>query len=217
MAKYTTELLSIVRMWSDPDLPIRDQIKQAAPLIFDFPYPIWEESHRLPLETKIIKHYIRWEIGVETVGMWQLNLDAKMNEIMPYYVQLYKTTLLEFDGYDIDITTILDRDVSSTLTEDATGRNKDNTKSIGKNFPQSTTSPADNAYYASTGGEAEGESEGHNHRDSDTSGKEASKQTRRGRLGARAQGDIIKSFRDQIIEIDDLIINDLVDQFFPLW
>lgn len=217
MAKYTTELLSIVRMWSDPEKTIQEQIAQAAPLIFDFPYPIWDESYRQTLNEKIIKHYIRWEIGVEVVGLWQLNLDTKMNEIMPYYNQLYKTTLLEFDGHDIDITTILDRDVSSNLNEDSKGKNTDKSQLLGKNFPQSTTSPNDAAYYASTGTNTEGESQGENTRTSVSGGKEASKQTRRGRLGARTQGDIIKSFRDQIIEIDDLIIKDLADMFMPLW
>lgn len=83
---------------------IAQVIARARPAIFDFPYPIFDETYRAVLETKILKHYYTREIGEETYGLWKLRLDTKMNEIMPYYNQLYKSTLLEFNPlYDVDI------------------------------------------------------------------------------------------------------------------
>lgn len=83
---------------------IAQVIAGARPAIFDFPYPIFEEKYRAVLETKILKHYYTREIGEETYGLWKLRLDTKMNEIMPYYNQLYKSALLEFNPlYDVDI------------------------------------------------------------------------------------------------------------------
>lgn len=83
---------------------IAQVIEGARPAIFDFPYPIFDETYRAVLETKILKHYYTREIGEETYGLWKLRLDTKMNEIMPYYNQLYKSTLLEFNPlYDVDI------------------------------------------------------------------------------------------------------------------
>lgn len=83
---------------------ISQVIAGARPSIFDFPYPIFDETYRAVLETKILKHYYTREIGEETYGLWKLRLDTKMNEIMPYYNQLYKSTLLEFNPlYDVDI------------------------------------------------------------------------------------------------------------------
>ena len=83
---------------------IAQVIAGARPAIFDFPYPIFDETYRAVLETKILKHYYTREIGEETYGLWKLRLDTKMNEIMPYYNQLYKSTLLEFNPlYDVDI------------------------------------------------------------------------------------------------------------------
>ena len=39
------------------------------------------------------------------MGLWKLKLNVKMNEIMPYYNQLYKSALLEFNPlYDVDVT-----------------------------------------------------------------------------------------------------------------
>lgn len=60
-------------------------------------YPIWDESYRNVLNDKIKNHYLFREIGQETPGRFKHYLDTKMNEIMPYYNQLYNTTLKEYD------------------------------------------------------------------------------------------------------------------------
>lgn len=80
-------------------------IQNAIPKIFSFDWPIFDETYRNVLETKILKHYYTREIGLETYGLWKLKLDTKLNEIMPYYNQLYRSALLEFNPfYDVDLT-----------------------------------------------------------------------------------------------------------------
>lgn len=80
-------------------------IQNAIPKIFSFAWPIFDENYRNVLATKILKHYYTREIGLETYGLWKLKLDTKLNEIMPYYNQLYKSALLEFNPfYDVDLT-----------------------------------------------------------------------------------------------------------------
>lgn len=66
-------------------------IGQARGKIFDFDYPIFDESYREHLEKKIIRHYYFREIATETFGMWQVQLCDRMNEIMPYFNQLYNS------------------------------------------------------------------------------------------------------------------------------
>lgn len=69
-------------------------------------YPIFDENYRKVLNKKILLHYYTREIGTETVGLWKLRLKTKMGEIMPYYNQMYKSELLEFNPlYDVDLTT----------------------------------------------------------------------------------------------------------------
>ena len=85
MAKYTTQLRTIIEYNSTPGKPITDRIKEAAPKIFDFDFPMWLESYRETLEYKILLHYFSNEIGFETVGLWKLYLNQRLNEIMPYY------------------------------------------------------------------------------------------------------------------------------------
>lgn len=69
-------------------------------------YPIFDESYRKVLNKKILLHYYTREIGTETVGLWKLRLKTKLGEIMPYYNQMYKSELLEFNPlYDVDLNT----------------------------------------------------------------------------------------------------------------
>lgn len=111
MSKYTTQVRFICETAaglseSDGQTSVNQIIAAAIPSVFDFDFPIFDESYRNVLETKILKHYYTREIGLETVGLWKLKLDTKLNEIMPYYNQLYKSQLLEFNPfYDVDLTT----------------------------------------------------------------------------------------------------------------
>lgn len=85
-------------------------------------FPIFEEAHREILCKKILRHYYMDEIAFETVGLWKLALNTKMQEIMPKYNELYsisasiinplynKNVVKEFAGNVID-------DKTSTRTD----------------------------------------------------------------------------------------------------
>ena len=110
MAKYTTEVRTICESYSGLTASvgysqIEKVIEKSKEKIFDFDFPIFDERYRSVIETKILKHFYTREIGLETVGLWKLKLNVKMNEIMPYYNQMYKSALLEFNPlYDVDVT-----------------------------------------------------------------------------------------------------------------
>lgn len=111
MSKYTTQVRFICETVSELEESVgydsvNTVIAAALPKVFNFQFPIFDEAYRTVLETKILKHYYTREIALESVGLWKLKLDAKLNEIMPYYNQLYKSQLLEFNPfYDVDLTT----------------------------------------------------------------------------------------------------------------
>lgn len=110
MSKYTTEVRYICEVAaglveSADYTGVEDVIKKALPVVFDFSFPIFDESYRSVLETKILKHFYTREIGLETVGLWKLKLNTKLNEIMPYFNQLYSSQLYAFNPfYDVDLT-----------------------------------------------------------------------------------------------------------------
>lgn len=102
MSKYTTEVRFICEeacglLESKGYNDIDSIITKAIPKIFSFNFPIFDENYRSVLELKILKHFYTREIGEETVGLWKLRLDTKLNEIMPYYNKLYSSELIEFN------------------------------------------------------------------------------------------------------------------------
>ena len=112
MSKYTTEVRYICETYyGDDHSSDYDNIENILSSqnvrenIFG-DYPIFDEQYRPVLEKKILRHYYTKEIGEESVGLWKLRLNAKMNEIMPYYNKLYQSELLDFNPfYDTDLST----------------------------------------------------------------------------------------------------------------
>lgn len=133
MSKYTTEVRFICENYSGLDdsvgySNVEDVIANSRAKVFDFYYPIYDESYRSVIETKILKHFYTREIGAESVALWKLWLNTRMNEIMPYYNQLYKSALIEFNPlFDTDYTTTHDGQSSGT-SDDSVSENTTDTK-----------------------------------------------------------------------------------------
>lgn len=102
MSQYTTEVRFICENLADLTenegyLSVSTIIDKARPKLFNFDYPIFDEVYRPVLENKILRHFYTREIGVETYGLWKLRLEAKLNEIMPYYNKLYESEQIKFN------------------------------------------------------------------------------------------------------------------------
>lgn len=117
MSKYTTELRYLIE--SNFNLGLDD-------------YPIFDENYRELLNQKIINHYYFREIGMETAELFKRYLNQTMREIMPYYNQLYKSELLEFNPfYNVDKTVTADKNNNhvSDFIGNVTGKNQQITDS----------------------------------------------------------------------------------------
>lgn len=154
MSKYTTQVRFICETAaglseSEGQASVNKIISAAIPSVFDFDFPIFDESYRTVLETKILKHYYTREIGLETVGLWKLKLDTKLNEIMPFYNQLYKSELIEFNPmYDVDLTRDHNLKREETTKQDAT--EKGTTEKTGSVDDNAHTETSDNQNSEST-------------------------------------------------------------------
>lgn len=136
MSKYTTEVRFICEnsaglSESEGADNIDSILDKCWNKVFNFDFPIFDENYRQVLCRKILKHYYTREIAHETVGRWKLALNAKLNEIMPYYNQLYKSELLEFNPfYDVDLTRSREGSGTSNKTSNNTETNSGTSKNV---------------------------------------------------------------------------------------
>lgn len=139
MSKYTTELRFICESLSGLDkskgfYAVDTIIKNSQNKIFNFDYPYYTEDTKNLFETNFLRCYYTREICEETFGLWQLRLQNKLNMIMPYYIDLYKTLELQYNP-------LFDTDVTTTYTKANSGTNSktDNTTSKTDNTVKTTS------------------------------------------------------------------------------
>lgn len=137
MSKYTTEVRFICETINGLDnsegyASINKIIDNSLSSIFDFDFPIFDENYRKVLETKIIRHYYTREIGSETVGLWKMRLETKLNEIMPYYNKLYNSELLEYNPlYTHNLTRTIKKDGTSHSNVEGSKSERENGTTVG--------------------------------------------------------------------------------------
>lgn len=243
MANYTTEVRTICENYAgyphfSGEMSVADIIEKSRTKIFDFSFPIFDEKYRSVLETKIIKHYYTREIGLETVGLWKLKLDTKMNEIMPYYNQLYNSTLLEFNPfYDVDITRKHNTRSDGTRNEtnenksNGTNQNTTNSNSTNRNLysdtPQGALTGVETETYLTNATKDMLESTDNSNGNFNTSanGKSDSViknvedylETVKGKQGTEDYSSLLLKYRETFLNIDLQIIEELSDLFLNLW
>lgn len=145
MSKYTTEVRFICEnsaglSESEGANNVDSILDKCWNKVFNFDFPIFDENYRQVLCRKILKHYYTREIAHETVGRWKLALNAKLNEIMPYYNQLYKSELLEFNPfYDVDLTRSREGSGTSNKTSNNTETNSGTSKNVSSESGTSNT------------------------------------------------------------------------------
>lgn len=199
--------------------------------VFDFPYPVPRSEieyngktctvdfDKDRLEQKIIDHYRFRQIGQETVGRFKHYLKAKMQEIMPYYVQLY-----EFDAKFRNIDDPLESyNLVETFKQETNGSGRvtgqNSTENAGTNIfsdtPQGNIANLD--MYMSNATKATGSGSGSSEQDSETSGETSHTLTRKGNIGVQPLGGEVENIRGAFINIDVQIIEELADLFLKVY
>lgn len=95
MSVYTTTILTLVRQLGTGK-NLKEQIESAASQIFDFDYNIYNCNHisknfKPYFEKQFLQKYLQYEIGFETVELFKINLESKLNLILPKYNLLFET------------------------------------------------------------------------------------------------------------------------------
>ena len=146
MSKYTTEVRFICESKSGLENStgcdnVDEVLNNSWNKIFTTTAEIFDENYRAVICKKILKHYYLREICSETVGIWKLWINTRLEEILPYYNQLYKSALLEFNPlYDVNITRTHNRTIDENKTENGTTTETSTDKNTGSGTRDNTTS-----------------------------------------------------------------------------
>lgn len=195
-------------------------------------YPIFDENYRNVLNNKILNHYKFYEIGFETAGLWKAQLKTKLNEIMPYYNQLYNSQLIKFDPLsNVNLTENFERKTEGETTGNSKSESQSNSnaenngKHIFNETPQGNISQTDidNQQYATTlnldkdtANTTNTMNDTTNNQSNVTSLEDYIK-TIKGNNGNNSNSSLLNEFRTTFINIDMQIIDELKDLFMGLW
>jgi hypothetical protein len=98
---YTAQLREYVENLpinrEQPNLSHRQAIENGRTKLFDFDYPLFDESYRNVFETKFIRKFYTREIGFETFGLFKFQLETWLIINMPFFNKLFESELLQYD------------------------------------------------------------------------------------------------------------------------
>lgn len=174
MSKYTTEVRYICENYakqsnSEIDLyDIPEVCGLASVKIFDVDQACsfhmgavsdeMRRHFRTILPQVLMRNYTR-EIGSETVGLWKLRIQSRLNDILPYYVEMFETLELQYDPFiDTDYESVREdrstRSDSFEFTDNETVNDTTNTVTeghdVGHNLGNSIDTVEDSDRYSDT-------------------------------------------------------------------
>lgn len=227
MSKYTTELrficeTSVGYEESQGYDKVEDIIQAAIPIIFNFDFPIFDEKYRNVLCTKIIKHYYTREISEETVGLWRLRLNAKMNEIMPYYNNLYRAWAKEFNPlYDTDLTRkhTLERVGNTEEKQNSETESNGTNRDLYSDTPQGSLQGVENETYLTNARKITSNETvtGENTYTQDIKSTDDYLENVSGKSAGASYSRMLDEYREALINIDMMVIDELNNLFMMIW
>ena len=216
MAKYTIEL----RALNNPPF-----FK-----LFDFKYDFYEESKKEQFEQKFIDYFYMREIEHATAEEFKHELRTKLNLIAPYYKQLYETELksknIEFLlNKDLKETFIRevesDTESLSNFNNESSGKAKVETLSTTNDTPQNRIDDLDR--YISSASKDKNTSDtssidnGSSISQNSNSAKEETTLISKGNIGTTSSAQLLRDWRDVLINIDMMILEECEELFFKLF
>lgn len=247
MSKYTTEVRFICESKSGLEVSggsgdVDKIIANSWNKIFTSKAPFFDEEYRSVLCQKILKHYYLREICCETVGIWTLWMNTRLEEIMPYYNQLYESAKIKFDPmHDVDLTREHKRtentdatnnretNVTSNGTTNRTTSSNENKKDLYSDTPQGALTGVENETYltnarkitdsvsGSDTGEVNNTEKNIEGTTSNVDTTEDYLETLVGKQGTESFSSLLNKFRETFLNIDMLVIDEFSDLFFGLW
>ena len=220
-------LESIVNYGTDDKTKIKDLAKVGRTKIFDFDYPLSDKISKEEFECMILNHYLTRRIGFDTPTLFKIQLNVKLNEIMPMYNKMFDS----IDGWDIfkdgEKSTRYgtdNREINSTSNTENTLHNKSNSENISdrrySDTPQNELQNIRDGKYvteynydtnnAEDTSDSNGTSQNTLNTNDDNTYNEIIEKTNANKI------EILKQMQQEIKSIYSLIFNDLDDLFYSI-
>ena len=207
MSKYTLELRYI---YEDENFKL-----------FDFPYNLYDNDLKPWFEEKFFQHFMFYEIGFDTIGMFKQRLMSKLNDIFPYYKQLYETEI-RTKGIDF----MLNKDLKESYVRELTSNSNSNQESNVTSNSLSTAGQLTPSLIAnsqkidkfmdsaqkensSSNSTSTGESNGNS--------KEQYTLTSQGNIGITSSAELLTKWRETLLNIDLMIFEECNDLFMQIF
>lgn len=246
--QYTSSVRWIVESYSQetPDITTDQKIAIALPKIFNFDFPIYDESYRSAFEDKLIRHFYFHEINITSIGRWKFMLREKLNLIMPVYNKMYEAVEIKYDPF-IDTqmhetyirqnnltsnssnNTDGTQNVTNNLTSDKTGTQSGTGSNVYSDLPQTTLHGGD---YATNSTQTEDSATTKDTQtDNSTSNsintiKQNSNATTdntekyvhdNAGFSSRSQQELLMQYYDALRNVDEMVFNELRDLFMLIY
>lgn len=207
MSKYTLELRYL---YKDKNFNL-----------FDFPYNLYNNDLKPWFEEKFYQHFMFYEIGFDSVAMFKQRLMSKLNDIYPYYRQLYET---EIASKNIDF--LLNKDLKESYTRELTSNSNSNQESNVSSNSLSTAGQLTPSLIANsdkidkfmdTAQKDNGSSNSSSSGESSGNSKEEYTLISQGNIGITSSAELLDKWRQVIINIDLMIFEECSDLFMQIF
>ncbi len=216
--------------------------------IWDFDYPsYYQGDQKAAFERKVLEHYWFRQIGQETPGRFIAMFRSRIRDIMPYYIQLYKSVELmdsiedPFESYNLTETFEQETTGSgSTASQSTAGTTRsgssetessssDHTIEKFSDTPQGeianldshlTNATVKDLNHTETSSGSESGSEEHTgsaESSSEENGTVKHTLMRKGNIGVSTLGEEMNKLRSSFLNVDLLVINELRDLFLMIY
>ena len=189
---------------------------------FDFKmnnYPIFDENYRNTLNNNILYHYYENEIGFETASLFRFYLNQKLNEIMPYYNELYKVQKKIIDeNLLLNNVNLTERLTGSNTTEtSSTSQSSNKGKNLFQDTPQGQISQTDIDNQTWATNLTLNKNDIKDESSATGNGTNEYLKTIVGNNGGKFNIDVLNDIKNNLMNIDLMIINELNDLFMGIF
>lgn len=190
--------------------------------LFDFEYNLYDNELKSVFEKKFIDHFYFYEIGLTPIARFKKALQIKLNDIYPYFKQLYQT---ELRCNDIDF--MLNKDLKEQYTRELTGNSSVNQSStsttndtslnINNDTPQNKIDDLDQFMTSASKNTDNSTMNSSGTNSAENNSTETYSLVSQGNIGVTSSAELLEKWRNVLINIDQLIFNECNDLFMLIY